>query len=48
MEKDAFVSVLNDADLEGPPTMMEYINSYKVHTMKSATRYIYVPTFYTH
>ena len=28
---DSHVSVFNDVDLEGPPTMMEYINSYKVH-----------------
>ena len=30
MEKDAYVSVVNDVDLEGPPTTMEYINAYKV------------------
>ena len=30
VEKDAFVSVINDADLEGPPSGMKYINAYKV------------------
>ncbi|XP_023328199.1 histone-lysine N-methyltransferase SUV39H1-A [Eurytemora carolleeae] len=29
IEKDAHVSVTNDVDLDGPPTLMEYINCYK-------------------
>eukprot|EP00088_Acartia_fossae_P068772 TRINITY_DN8795_c0_g1_i4.p1 TRINITY_DN8795_c0_g1~~TRINITY_DN8795_c0_g1_i4.p1 ORF type:complete len:738 (-),score=180.02 TRINITY_DN8795_c0_g1_i4:264-2477(-) len=29
VEKDAYVSVDNDVDLEGPPSSMEYINAYK-------------------
>ena len=34
VEKEAseyHVSVINDVDLEGPPTLMEYINTYKVN-----------------
>jgi len=29
IDPHAFVSILNDADLEGPPRQMQYINSYK-------------------
>ena len=27
---EAHVAVINEVDLEGPPTLMEYINAYKV------------------